>query len=159
MGRVQLVFHRVSHHERFSFINSHLIVPQHSDFWRCDGRHDCIRCRRCWKTSPCNPSGLSVIFVEIPAFNHSNSAIQKRIPDFYFQSGYSHFVSRTYLFILKISIIGCLFLLSFQCHRIDRGGKEYRESTLGLQGRLDYLYLHHPFAVYQHRHFWRCDDR
>ena len=102
VGRVQLVFHRVSHHERFSFINSHLIVPQHSDFWRCDGRHDCIRCRRCWKTSPCNPSGLSVIFVEIPAFNHSNSAMQKRIPDFYFQSGYSHFVSRSYLFILKI---------------------------------------------------------
>ena len=27
-------------------------------------------------------------------------------------------------------MLGCLFLLSFQCHRIDRGGKEYREYTL-----------------------------
>ena len=85
-------------------------------------------------TSPCNPSGRSVILVEIPAFNHSNSTMQKRIPDFYIQSGYSHFVSRTYLFILKLSVIGCLFLLSFQCHQIDRDRKEYRESTLGLHG-------------------------
>ena len=76
------------------------------------------------RTSPCNPSGRSVVFVEMPAFNHSNSTMQKRIPDFYIESGYSHFVSRTYLFILKLSVIGCLFLLSFQCHRIDRGGKE-----------------------------------
>ena len=43
------------------------------------------------------------------------------------------------LFILKLSVIGCLFRLSFQCHRIDRGGKEYRESTLGLHRRLDYF--------------------
>ena len=28
------------------------------------------------------------------------------------------------LFILKLSVIGCLFLLSFQCPMIDRGGKE-----------------------------------
>ena len=108
-------------------------------------------------TGPCNPSesGRSVIFVEIPVFNHSNSTMQKRIQDFYIQGGYSHFVSRIYLFILKLSVIGCLFLLSFQCHRIDRGGKEYRESMLGFHasGRLDYLYLHHPFAVYQHRFF------
>ena len=84
--------------------------------------------------SPCNPSGRSAILVEIPTFNHSNSTMQKRIPDFYIQSGYSHFVSRTYLFILILSVIGCLFLLSFQCHWINRGGKEYRESTLGLHG-------------------------
>ena len=31
-------------------------------------------------TSPCNPSGCSVIFVEIPAFNHSDSTMQKKIP-------------------------------------------------------------------------------
>ena len=106
-------------------------------------------------TSPCNSSGRGVIFLEpeIPAFNHSNSTMQKRISEIYIESGYSHFVSRTYLFILKLSVIGCLFLLSFQCHRIDRGGKEYRESTLGLHGRLDYLYLNHPFAVYQNRYF------
>ena len=97
-------------------------------------------------TSPCNPSGRSVVFVEMPAFNRSNSTMQNWIPDFYIQSRYSHFVSRIYLFILKLSVNGCLFLLSFQCHRIDRGGKEYRESTLGLHGRLDYLYLHHTFC-------------
>ena len=28
------------------------------------------------------------------------------------------------LFILKLSVIECLFLLSFQCHQIDRGEKE-----------------------------------
>ena len=44
-------------------------------------------------TSPCKPSGRSVIFVEMPAFNHSNSTMQKKIPDFYIQSGYNHFVS------------------------------------------------------------------
>ena len=106
-------------------------------------------------TGPCNPSesGRSLIFVEISFFNHSNSTMQNWIPDFYIQSRYSHFVSRIYLFILKLSVNGCLFLLYFQCHRIDRGGKEYRESTLGLHGCLDYLYLHHSFAVYQHRYF------
>ena len=97
-------------------------------------------------TSPCNYSGRSVIFVEIPAFNHSNSTMQKRIPDFYIQSGYNHFVSQTYLFILKLSVIGCLFLLSFQCHRIDRGGKEYRESTLGLHGRFGLFIFIPPFC-------------
>ena len=106
-------------------------------------------------TGPCNPSesGRRVIFVEIPVFNHSNSTMQKRILDSHIQGGYNHFVSRIYLFILKLSVIRCLFLLSFQCHRIDRGGKEYREFTLELHGRLDYLYLHHPFAAYQHRYF------
>ena len=39
------------------------------------------------------------------------------------------------LIILKLSVIGCLFLLSFQCHRIHRGRKEYLESTLRLHGR------------------------
>ena len=38
------------------------------------------------------------------------------------------------LFILKLSVVGYLFLLSFQCHWIDRGGKEYCESTLVLHG-------------------------
>ena len=38
------------------------------------------------------------------------------------------------LFILTLSVIGCLFLLSFQFHRIDGGGKEYCESTLVLHG-------------------------
>ena len=67
-------------------------------------------------TGPCNPSesGRSVIFVEIPVFNRSNSTMQKRILDSHIQGGYNHFVSQTYLFILKFSVIGCLFLLSFQ---------------------------------------------
>ena len=30
------------------------------------------------------------------------------------------FCESNLLFILKLSVIGCLFLLSFQCHRIDR---------------------------------------
>ena len=135
----------------------YLTVSQQQRFLKI-GRHDIIRYRRCWMHCPCNSSGRRVIFLEIPTFNHSNSTMQKRIPDFYIQSGYSHFVSRTYLFILELSVIGCLFRLSFQCHRIDRGGKEYRESTLGLHGRLDFLYLHHPFAVHQHRYFWRSND-
>jgi hypothetical protein len=32
--------------------------------------------------SPWNPFGRSVIFVEIPAFNHSDTMMQKKIPDF-----------------------------------------------------------------------------
>jgi hypothetical protein len=32
-------------------------------------------------TSPWNPSGRSVIFVEIPAFNHSDATMQKKIPE------------------------------------------------------------------------------
>lgn len=32
--------------------------------------------------------------------------------------------------------------LPFQCHRIDRGGKEYRESSLGIHGRSDLCNLY-----------------
>ena len=32
-------------------------------------------------TSPCNPSGCSVISIEMPAFNHSDSTMQKKTPD------------------------------------------------------------------------------
>ena len=44
---------------------------------------------------------------------------------------------RPNLFIYRLSYLDAHFL-SFQCHRIDRGGKEYRESTLGLYGRSEY---------------------
>ena len=42
------------------------------------------------------------------------------------------------LFSLRDSVLGCLFILSFQCHRIDRDWKEYREHTLRLHGRSEY---------------------
>ena len=106
-------------------------------------------------TSPCNSSGRGVIFLEpeIPVFNHSNSTMQKRISDFYIESGYSHFVSRTYLFILKLSVIGFLFLLSFSVIKSTGAGKNTVSLRWGFMDVLDYLYLHHPFAVYQHRYF------
>ena len=56
------------------------------------------------------------------------------------------------LFILAL-VLRCLFLLSLQCHRIGRGGKEYRESTLGLHGRSDYAIFIILFTVYQHSYF------
>ena len=38
-----------------------------------------VRSARC--ASPWNLSGRSIIFVEIPAFNHSDRMMQTRIPD------------------------------------------------------------------------------
>ena len=59
-------------------------------------------------------------------------------------------------FILRLSVIGSLFLLSFQCHSIDKSGKEYRESTLGLH--TFGLYLFTPSFFSYQCNFWRCDD-
>ena len=57
------------------------------------------------------------------------------------------------IIILKLSVIGCLFLSSFQCHRIDRGGKVYCESMLRLYGRNSKIIYTILYTVHQHRYF------
>ncbi|KAF8811035.1 hypothetical protein BYT27DRAFT_7185145 [Phlegmacium glaucopus] len=56
-------------------ISDDVMVVNHT-LATCADDVESIRC-----TSPWNPSGRTVIFVEIPAFNHSDPTIQKKIPE------------------------------------------------------------------------------